>query len=71
MVAKARTVSGYLDELERNKKDKPDQVREALDIYVALWKRAIENGVVGPSDEMDLALAKIEKGGGLYKSAGE
>jgi len=70
MAAKEKTLRGYLEELERNKKGKPDEVREALEIYLELWKKAIGNGVVGPSDEMSEALTKVERSGGLYQAAG-
>jgi len=70
MAAKAGSLQDYMKELERSKKGKPDQVREALEIYLDLWKRAIENGVVGPSDRVEEAMAKIEKSGGLYNAAG-
>jgi len=71
MTGKARTVGDYIDELEQSKKEKPDQVREALEIYLDLWKKAVENGVVGPSDSMAVALTKIDDRGGLYESAGD
>lgn len=70
MAARAESLQEYIKELERSKKGKPDQVREALEIYLDLWKRAIENRVVGLSDPMEEALAKIEKRGGLYSAAG-
>jgi hypothetical protein len=69
MVGKEKNVQEYLDELERNRKDKPEQVREALEIYLELWKKAISNGVVGPSDGINEALAKIEGRGGLNRAA--
>jgi hypothetical protein len=58
-----------LKELEKNKDDKPDQVRDGIEIYIGLWRRALEKGMVLPSDEISDALAKIEKKGGLYKVA--
>ena len=64
-----RRVSDYLEELERTKKDRDPQVKEGLEIYVELWKKAIEKGVVSGSDEVDDALAKLEKAGGLYQAA--
>jgi hypothetical protein len=36
-----------------------------------LWKKAISNGVVGASDDINDALAKIEGRGGLYSAAEE
>lgn len=71
MTAKMRDVREYLRELEETKGARPDQVREGLEIYIDLWSRAIENGVVDESDPVDQALAKIDKKGGLYKAAGE
>jgi hypothetical protein len=64
-----KNVTEYLGELERNKNGKPEQVREGIEIYIGLWERALENGVVLPSDEIGAALAKIEVKGGLYKAA--
>jgi hypothetical protein len=71
MPAKVKSVQEYLEELERSKRDKPEQIREALEIYLELWKKALGSGVVGPSDGIDEALAKIEENGGLYKAAGD
>jgi hypothetical protein len=71
MAAKVRSLQEYIKELERSKKDKPDQVREALEIYLNLWRKAMENGVVGAGDEMEVAMEKIERSGGLYQAAGE
>jgi len=71
MPSKARSLHEYMKELERSKKDKPEQVKEALEIYLELWNKAIENGVVGPSDEMNEAMAKIDRSGGLHRAAGE
>lgn len=64
-------MSYYLAELEANMESKPEQVREGIEIYVGLWRRAVERGVVLSSDEIGAALAKIEESGGLYKAAGE
>ena len=64
-----RTVSDYIEELERNKNGKPDQVRDGIEIYLELWKKAIERGAILPSDEIGQALAKVEEKGGLYKVA--
>ena len=62
-------VADYLAELERDKDDKPDQVRDGIEIYLGLWRSAVERGVVLPTDEISAALAKIEEKGGLYKAA--
>ncbi|MDV3243687.1 MAG: hypothetical protein LYZ66_00765 [Nitrososphaerales archaeon] len=71
MAPKARTLEQYLRELEKTKKGKPEQVEEALEIYLDLWKRAIKRGVVLPADEVGAALTKVEESGGLYKAAGD
>ena len=68
MTAKMKDVRGYLEELERLKEGKPDQVREGIEIYIELWKKALERGVVTPNDEMPDALRKIDEKGGLYKA---
>ena len=66
-----RTVQDYIGELERTKEGRPEQVKEGLEIYVELWKRAISNGVVSAEDDVEEALGKIEEEGGLYAAAGE
>ncbi len=71
MSAKARNVKEYLAELEKTKEGRPDQVKEGLEIYIDLWKSAIQGGVVGESDSVDDALKKIDGKGGLYKAAGQ
>ena len=70
-MTKAKDVRTYLEELERTKEGRPEQVKEGLEIYIRLWERAIERGVVEETDGVDSALTKIEKGGGLYAAAGE
>jgi hypothetical protein len=69
VASKVRTLGEYLSELEETKKGKPGQVADALEIYLDLWKRALGKGVVKPSDEVAVALSKIEESGGLYKAA--
>lgn len=69
MVGKVGTVQEYMEALERSKKEKPDQIRESLEIYVDLWKKVVNKGIVEPSDSMAEALAKIDRSGGLYHSA--
>jgi len=64
-----KNVTEYLEELEKNKDDKPDQVRDGIEIYLGLWRRALEKGMVQPSDEISDALSTIEEKGGLYKVA--
>ena len=46
-------------------------MKQGLEHYVDLWRRAIERGVVGESDRVDEALAKIEQAGGLQEAAGD
>jgi hypothetical protein len=53
------------------KEGRSEQVKQGLEIYIGLWEKAIERGVVDESDGVDAALAKIEKEGGLYIAAGE
>ncbi len=69
MTAKPRDVQGYLEELEKNKAERPEQIRDAIDIYIELWKKALEKGLVKSSDDIGDALAKIDEKGGLYKAA--
>lgn len=69
MADEPKSVKEYLHDLQSSKGDKPQQVRDALEIYVDLWKRVIEKGIVSPADSIDEALAKIESSGGLYAAA--
>ena len=71
MTSKMMDVRTYIGELERTKEHRPEQVREGLEIYIGLWEKAIERGVVEETDGVDAALEKIEKEGGLYAAAGE
>ena len=71
MTVRMKDVRTYIDELEATKEGRPEQVKEGLEIYIDLWAKAIERGVVEESDGVDVALAKIEKEGGLYAAAGE
>jgi hypothetical protein len=68
-MTKAKIVGDYLADLEKTMKDREEQVKEGLGIYIELWKKAIENGVVTESDRVEDALQKIEGKGGLYKAA--
>jgi len=67
--ARVGSLRDYLKELEKTRKGKPEQVKEALEIYLDLWKRAIDKGVVSLDDEVESALSKIDEAGGLYKVA--
>lgn len=71
MKVKTGNVRSYLDELERTKEVREEQVKEGLEMYIDLWNRAIKRGIIAESDGVDDALAKIEKEGGLYKAAGD
>ncbi len=71
MSVKVKSVEEYLNELGVLKKEKPAQIREALEIYIELWKKTVERGVVQPTDDIETALTKIDKQGGLYVAAGE
>lgn len=62
-------MKSYLEELERTKQDRTEQVRVGLDLYIDLWEKAIERGVISLTDSVDDALAKMEEVGGLYKAA--
>jgi len=64
--ARPRTVSGYIEELERTMEGRPEQVKEGLELYLDLWRKVVANGVVLPEDDVEVALQKIEKKGGLY-----
>jgi hypothetical protein len=69
--AKVRSVDDYLEELERTKGERTEQVRAGLEIYIELWRKAIGKGVIRGSDGVDDALAKIDARGGLYEAAGD
>ncbi len=63
-------VKEYLRKLEESKEGKPEQIKEAIEIYVGLWKSATEKGIISMNDELEDALEKIEDAGGLYRAAG-
>jgi uncharacterized membrane protein len=63
-------VKEYLDQLKETKKGKPGQIKDALEIYMELWDKAVKNGVVSEEDEVAVALTKLDKAGGLYEAAG-
>jgi hypothetical protein len=66
---KSRLVSGYLKELRQTRKEKPDQIKEALEIYIQLWESVIRKGIIVPDDDIGEALKKIDASGGLYQAA--
>jgi len=70
-VTKAKDVQTYLEELEKTKEGRTEQVKEGLEIYISLWRRAMERGIIVGTDGVDDALVKIENAGGLYVAAGE
>jgi len=64
--SRSKSVEEYLEELAGVKRDKPSQIKEALQIYIDLWKKTIEKGIIQPSDDIETALVKIDAEGGLY-----
>jgi len=62
-------VREYVARLRETKKGKPPHVKEALDIYIELWDKVVKNGTVSEADDVDVALSKIDKAGGLYQAA--
>jgi len=69
--AKVKSVEDYLKELGDAKREKPPQIKEALQIYIDLWKKTVEKGIVQLTDDIETALTKIDKQGGLYLAADE
>jgi hypothetical protein len=61
-------VKEYVSELEKTKEGRPEQVKEGLEIYLELWRKAIRKGVISEGDTVNEALAKLEEQGGLYKA---
>ena len=57
--------------MEGTKEGKSEQVREGLEIYIDLWQKAIQRGVISESDGVEEALSKLEEKGGLYAAAGQ
>jgi hypothetical protein len=69
--AKVGTLEEHLAVLEDKENGKPEQVKEGIEAYVSLWKKAMENGVVKTSEELGTTLGKIEARGGLDRAAEE
>jgi hypothetical protein len=69
--AKDISLSEYLRKLEEGAEERDDQVRDGIELYVGLWKKAVEAGAVSMEDRLDSALEKVERKGGLYEAAGE
>jgi hypothetical protein len=63
-------VRDYIAQLKETKQGKPAQIKEALEIYIDLWESVVKNGTVSEDEEIDAALSKLEKAGGLYQAAG-
>jgi hypothetical protein len=69
MNPKVKSVDSYLRELKDSKKEKPQQIKDAIEIYIDLWEKVIKKGIVGGDDDVESALIKIDASGGLYKAA--
>ncbi|MBI2648423.1 MAG: hypothetical protein HYU03_04075 [Thaumarchaeota archaeon] len=69
MSVRVKSVERYLKELRDSKKEKPQQVKDGIEIYIELWEKAIKRGIVSPDDDVESALQKIDASGGLYKAA--
>lgn len=69
MSAKVKSVERYLRELKDSKKEKPQQIKDAIEIYIDLWEKVIKKGIVEEDDDVESALIKIDASGGLYKAA--
>jgi hypothetical protein len=61
-------VREYLAQLKETKERKPPQIKDAIDIYIELWDRVIEKGIISEDDEIDAALSKIDAAGGLMQA---
>jgi hypothetical protein len=66
---RTKTVGDYLKELRETKKEKPAQVKEALEIYIDLWESALKTSLITRDEDIGEALAKLEAKGGLYQVA--
>jgi len=66
-----KNLQSYLDDLREGKEGRPEQVQQGLEIYVGLWDKVVQKGIVSPSDDLETALAKVEALGGLYQAAEE
>ena len=71
MPGKSKTVREYLKELGETKKEKPSQVKDALEIYAGLWESVIQKGIISDDDGIDDALSKLDAKGGLYQAASD
>jgi hypothetical protein len=71
MAAGKKSVKEYLAELQKGSPERPDQVKDAIEIYVDLWKSAVKKRIIEEGDEVSDALRKIDAAGGLYAVAHE
>jgi hypothetical protein len=69
MTKRGKSVGDYLHELDSSKEGREEQVKQGLEIYIELWKKAIETGVISAADDVETALDKLDRKGGLYKAA--
>ncbi|MDG6985852.1 MAG: hypothetical protein JRM73_03800 [Nitrososphaerota archaeon] len=58
-----------MEDLQKNLTNRDPQVKEGLELYLGLWNKAVEKGIVSRTDDVDHALAKLEEKGGLVKAA--
>jgi hypothetical protein len=65
----SKSVGAYLQELDGSKEGREELVKQGLEIYIDLWKKAIEAGVISAEDDVETALEKLDRRGGLYKAA--
>jgi hypothetical protein len=61
-------VKDYLKGLTESLEGRPDQVKAGLEIYLDLWDRAIEKGIINEEDSVEDALGKLDEKGGLQKA---
>jgi hypothetical protein len=71
MTAKYKTVDEYLKELSKSKDEKPPQVKQGLEIFLDMWETVLQKGIVKRDDDIESALAKLDRLGGLYRAAEE
>jgi hypothetical protein len=68
---KVKKVREYLSDLEKSSEGREQQVKEGLELYVELWRKALLNGVISEDDGVEEALEKLDAKGGLYVAAEE
>ena len=67
-MSRPKLVNDYLEELEKTMATRDPLVKEGLELYLGLWNKAVEKGIVSRTDEVDRALSKLEEKGGLVKA---